>query len=144
MILSLIAVDVIKRHLERTGKLEKVWLLLIINLLMVITLFLFAIANEFFIASSLYIVFYTVRRINQPIYRAWLNEYIETKVRATVLSFYGQLDSLGQIIGGPIIGYITLRTSISFGIMISSFILSPVLILYLFFIIKVKKDDTMV
>jgi MFS transporter, DHA3 family, tetracycline resistance protein len=141
MILSILAVEVIKRRLNRTGKLQKVWLLLIINLLMVITLFLFAITQKFVLSSGLFISFNIVRRINQPVYRAWLNQHIDSKIRATVLSTYGQLDSLGQIIGGPILGYIALKTSISFGIGIAAVILSPVLILYLVFIRKVSRDD---
>jgi MFS transporter, DHA3 family, tetracycline resistance protein len=144
MISSIVAVEIIKRRLVKTGKLQKVWLLLIINLLMILTLFLFAITRQFVLASGLFISFNIVRRINQPVYRAWLNQHIESRIRATVLSAYGQLDSLGQIIGGPILGYVALKTSVSFGIGVAAVILSPVLILYLVFIRKVSLDDQIV
>ncbi len=141
MLLSILAVVYIKWRLQKSGKLEKVWLLFVINLLMVFALFFFAITKEIVVTASLYIVFYTVRRINQPVYRAWMNEHITSSIRATVLSTYGQLDSIGQVISGPIIGAIALNTSISFGIVISSILLSPVIIIYLYFIMKVRKNE---
>ncbi len=143
MSLSIIAVQYIKKRLARTNKLDRVWLLFIINLLMVVTLFSFAMTKHFYISASLYIIFYTVRRINRPIYRAWMNEYIPSNIRATVLSSYGQLDSIGQIIGGPIIGLIAVNTSYSFGILFASILLTPVVFIYLYFIkrvIKYKED----
>lgn len=33
----------------------------------------------------------------------WVNQHIESRVRATVLSMTSQLDSFGQIVGGPIV-----------------------------------------
>jgi len=141
MLLSIVTVEYIKRRLQKTQKLEQVWLLFIINILMVFTLFSFAITKQFFVAASLYILFYTVRRVNQPIYKAWMNAYIPSQIRATVLSSYGQIDSIGQIIGGPIIGLIALYTSISFGILFASILLSPVIIIYIYLIIQVREKE---
>lgn len=140
LFLSILAVEYIKRQLKNTKKLKKVWLLFIINILMFITLLLFSLSGQFYISASLYISFYIVRRINQPVYRAWINQYIEPNIRATVLSTYGQLDSLGQIIGGPIIGYIALKTNTSIGLLVSALIFAPVLIIYLYFIKKIKNN----
>ncbi len=138
LFLSIIAVEYIKRQLKRTKQMNKVWLLFIINILMFITLLLFSLAGQFYISASLYISFYIVRKINQPVYRAWINQNIEPNIRATVLSTYGQLDSLGQIIGGPIIGYIALKTSTSIGLLVSAIIFAPVIVIYLYFIKKTR------
>jgi DHA3 family tetracycline resistance protein-like MFS transporter len=39
------------------------------------------------------------------------------------------MDALGQIIGGPIIGFIALKASVPMAILVAAVILSPVIIL---------------
>lgn len=132
MVTSIIAVEYIKRKLNKTGRLHKVWLLIIINFMMVVGIVLFGLAKNFTMAFSSYLTFYILRTTNGPIYRAWLNENIESKIRATVLSSYGQIDSLGQILSGPLIGLIALKTNIATSIVSSGLILFPVIVLYLY------------
>jgi DHA3 family tetracycline resistance protein-like MFS transporter len=132
MITSIIAVEYIKRKLESTGKLQKVWLLIAINFIMVMSIVAFGLSKNFTMAFSSYLTFYILRTTNGPIYRAWLNENIESQVRATVLSTYGQIDALGQILSGPIIGFIALKTNMAVAVIASGLILSPVIILYLY------------
>ncbi len=141
MVTSIITVEYIKRRLEKTGKLQKVWLLIGINLVMVLSILAFGMAGNFPMAFSTYLTFYIVRVTNGPIYRAWLNENVESKVRATVLSTYGQIDALGQIISGPIVGFIAFKTNMAVAIIASGLILSPVLILYLYLYKKVKAES---
>lgn len=142
MVISIIVVEYIKRKLDRTGKLQKVWLLIVINFVMVVSIILFGLAKNFTMAFSSYLTFYVLRTTNSPIYRAWLNENIESKVRATVLSTYGQIDSLGQILSGPIVGYIALRTNTSISIITSGIILTPVVVLYFFLLKRAKAEQT--
>ncbi|MBH1940757.1 MFS transporter [Mobilitalea sibirica] len=140
MILSILSVEYIKRVLKKTGKLQKVWLLTGVNLFMVAAIIVFAFAGNFSVALSSYLMFYILRRINDPIFSAWKNRNLKSEVRATVLSTYGQLDALGQIIGGPVIGFIALKASISVAIFISSIFLVPILGLYL---LAIKKHRDM-
>jgi len=42
------------------------------------------------------------------------------------------MDALGQIVGGPIIGFIALKTSIATAIVVSATILSPVIVLLVY------------
>ncbi len=143
MLVSIIVVEFIKKGLKTNGRLERLWLLFLINILMVLTLFFFAITKQFIITSCLYVTFYTVRKINQPIYKALMNEYIPSEIRATTISTFGIIDSIGQIIGGPIIGLIALKTSIAKGIITSSIMLIPVIFIYLSFIRKIIKKPSM-
>ncbi|WP_425449218.1 MFS transporter [Dethiothermospora halolimnae] len=138
MILSIIAVEYIKRKMNKEGELKRVWILLIINIVMVLSIILLALSRNFSLAFSMYLTFYIVRTTNGPIYGVLLNKNIKSQVRATVISTYGQLDALGQIIGGPIIGLIALKTSIPFAMIISGVILSPVIALYLYVFFKAK------
>lgn len=137
MVTSIIAVEYIKRKLEKTGKLQKVWLLIAINSAMVLSIIGFGLAGNFTMAFSAYLTFYILRITNGPIYRAWLNENIESKVRATVLSTYGQIDALGQILSGPIIGFVALKFGLGLSIVTSGLILAPVVALYLYLLRKV-------
>ena len=77
--------------------------------------------------------------INEPIFSAWLNGHIDDKARSTVLSINGQINSLGQILGGPIIGIIATNISVSMGIACTSLLVTPVLVLYIVAMIMDKK-----
>lgn len=132
MLLSILAVQYVKKRMERTGSLERVGVLTIMNVIMVITIILFGLSGKFGMALSMYFIFYIIRTTNGPIFRAWMNRNIKSEVRATVLSTYGQIDSMGQIIGGPLIGFIALKTSISTAIITSGVILSPIIFLLIY------------
>ncbi len=138
MLLSIAAVEYIKRRLEKTGELDRVWLLTLINIFMVAALIAFGMSGNFTTALSIYLGFYILRTTNGPIYSAWRNKNIKSEVRATVISTYGQIDALGQIIGGPIIGFIALKTSTPLAIVMSGIILSPVIALFIYGAKKLK------
>lgn len=131
MILSIIGVRIIERKSENSGKIQKIRFLVILNILLVVSIISFGFSGRFTLAVMVYWAAYIIRTANSPIYRAWINENLESRVRATVLSTIGQFDALGQILGGPIIGYIALKLSISKAIVIAGVILSPVVLLFL-------------
>jgi DHA3 family tetracycline resistance protein-like MFS transporter len=66
----------------------------------------------------------------QPIQAAWLNRLIASEARATVLSMNSQVDAVGQIAGGPPLGVLANRTSVSAALVTSAVILSPVVLIY--------------
>jgi DHA3 family tetracycline resistance protein-like MFS transporter len=137
-ILGIIAVEIVKRRMEKTGKMDRMWVLVIVNMLLIGSLFAFGLSGNFAFGFAAYLAVSTFRRINEPIYRAWMNQGIESNVRATVLSTMGQIDAFGQIIGGVIIGFIAMQISISAGIVAGALILCPVLLLYILAINKNK------
>ena len=59
--------------------------------------------------------------------------------KGDVLSINGQINSLGQILGGPIIGIIATNISVSMGIACTSLLVTPVLVLYIVAMIMDKK-----
>ena len=129
MLLSIVSVEYIKRRMKKSGELDRVWILTLINGFKVVSMIIFGLSGKFSLALISYLLFYTLRTANGPLYRAWRNKNIKSEVRATVISTYGQMDALGQIIGGPLIGLIALKTSISTAIVVAALILSPVIIL---------------
>ena len=129
MVLSILAVEYLKRGMKKTGKLQNVWILTLINFLMVIAILFFGLSGNFTLGLSTYLMFFILRKTNQPIFDAWRNKHIKSEVRATVLSTFGQMDALGQVIGGPVLGLIALKLSIPAAIVGSGIILAPIVIL---------------
>jgi MFS transporter, DHA3 family, tetracycline resistance protein len=59
-----------------------------------------------------------------PLYEAWVNQRLDSSVRATVLSMSGQVDAIGQVAGGPFVGLVG-NASIRLALTISAGLLSP-------------------
>jgi DHA3 family tetracycline resistance protein-like MFS transporter len=70
------------------------------------------------------------RRLLEPLYGAWLNQGIDPRYRATVLSMRGQVDAFGQIAGGPFIGLVGTWVSLPAALVASGLILLPALPLF--------------
>jgi len=108
-------------------------LLVAINAAFILSIAAFALAGSFSAALGCYLAMSLLRRTNGPLRRAWVNRAIpSSQVRATVLSMAGQLDSLGQMIGGPIIGWIALSSGVPTAILGAAVILLPIPLLYAF------------
>jgi DHA3 family tetracycline resistance protein-like MFS transporter len=98
--------------------------------LMVISIVIFALTGNFLVAVLALMLFATFRSVTYPLTNAWLNRYIPSQVRATVLSMTSQLDALGQAAGGPIVGLLGNLFSVRTAILSAAGILSPTVLLY--------------
>lgn len=139
MILNAIVMHFMAKKLKDDDKNQNGKLLLCINIFYISFMFIFAITKSFNLMLIAYLATSTFRTINEPIFSAWLNGHIDDKARATVLSINGQINSLGQILGGPIIGIIATNISVSMGIACTSLLVTPVLVLYIVAMIMDKK-----
>jgi DHA3 family tetracycline resistance protein-like MFS transporter len=72
-----------------------------------------------------------VRRVALPIASAWVNLGLTPDVRATVHSMNAQADALGQIAGGPLLGWLALASGTRWAMFAVAAILAPSLYLYL-------------
>lgn len=68
--------------------------------------------------------------ITAPMYQAWLNQQLESKSRATVLSIMGQGNAVGQGLGGPFVGVIATRYYIRTALVLGAMLLLPAVVLY--------------
>ena len=93
-------------------------------------LVVFGLASGFTMALLSYGTVAIVRKTMQPLYNAWINRGIPSEVRATVLSTYGQMDAVGQLIGGPIVGAAANRFGLRAAFVLAGILLTPVLALY--------------
>ncbi|GIO26554.1 MFS transporter [Ornithinibacillus bavariensis] len=87
-----------------------------------------------------YMLIQICRHTMEPLVDVWLNQLIvDSKTRASFFSVKGQIDAIGQISGGPVIGLIATKLAIRTAFVCCAILLSPVLVLY-YLIVKKDKD----
>ena len=101
-----------------------------INAGMIVALFAFGLSPNFVIAVVAYWAFWLLRQTHNPLHTTWVNQRLNPQVRATVNSMSAQMDALGQMLGGPIVGAIGTAFSLRAALLSSATILSPVLALF--------------
>ena len=138
MLLSVLATEGVRRFRVQNPNVM-VELLAGISALLTLCLIGFGLAGNFAVALAFYWAVYLLRRVNAPLFAAWLNGYLEPKTRATLFSLNVQTDALGQIAGGPLLGLlanVTLRGAfVGAGVL-----LLPAVFLYLR-LLKVRRTD---
>lgn len=81
-----------------------------------------------------------MRSITSPLLDTMLSNIItDNTIRATSFSIRGQVDSIGQILGGPIVGSFGVIYSIRIALLISAILLSPIILIYKLIIDSYKK-----
>ena len=65
-----------------------------------------------------------------PLETAWVNQSLDSKVRATVISMTSLGDSFGQIFGGPGVGGVGSLFGLRAAMVTAGAILAPILLLY--------------
>lgn len=69
-----------------------------------------------------------LRGISGPLQSTWINQKLDSRVRATIHSMFGQVDAIGQMTSGPTIGLIANALSVKLAISISALLLTPALL----------------
>jgi DHA3 family tetracycline resistance protein-like MFS transporter len=105
--------------------------LLIFNTLLMLCVILFGVVGNFTLAFAFYAASVILRSLNGPLSKAWLNQSLESSSRATVFSMNNQMDAIGQLSGGPILGWVAKSFSISLAFVIAGLFLLPASLLYL-------------
>jgi DHA3 family tetracycline resistance protein-like MFS transporter len=99
--------------------------MLVVTGLISVVMIGFALSPLLFLTLSLYLVIDVLRDLRIPLSTAWINQKLDSKVRATVHSMFGQVDAIGQIAGGPIVAGIAAFGSIIASITASGLLLVP-------------------
>jgi len=129
-LLSLWGTEIVRRTVNFNNQRLMTRALFCINAIGVMGLLVFGLAGNFPLAAAAYMSYGFCRSVSSPIYTTWLTQHIDANVRATVISMSGQIDALGQIVGGPPVGYIGNVFSLRAAMVATSIILSPVLLLF--------------
>ncbi|MGG1679768.1 MFS transporter [Neobacillus sp. NRS-1170] len=101
------------------------------SVLIITSLVGFALSSYLIVFLIFYIIIQVARYVMHPLEDIWLNQMIpDSSTRATFFSVKGQVDAIGQISGGPVIGLIAVNFTIKIAILTCAFLLTPVLVLY--------------
>jgi DHA3 family tetracycline resistance protein-like MFS transporter len=130
MVLSLGAAEIARRRIVTTSHASVARALLGIHAGLIVGVAVFALTSSFPLALAMLWVIDPLRDVKDPLYKAWVNQRLEPRVRATVNSMAGQVDALGQILGGPALGVIAEAFSVGGAILASSILLLPTLLLF--------------
>ena len=130
MPLTLITTEIIRRRKDALQNHKVVRLLQGIYGLIVLSLLIFAWTQNFYIAVLATLMVDTLRGTTFPVTTTWLNQFIDSKVRATVLSMISQVDAVGQMAGGPVVGIIGNLRSIRAALTGSALLLAPTVPLF--------------
>jgi DHA3 family tetracycline resistance protein-like MFS transporter len=125
-ILSLIAAEALKRfHPESLEPGTPTRILATLAAGRVLATILFAVAGTLWLAIGAFWLRGLMMTAFYPIGEAWLNRNIESRTRATVLSFTEQVASAGEIGGGPPLGWVGSRFGVVSAIVMSALIYTP-------------------
>ena len=129
MLGAMIATGQIKHRINLSRMKALTGTLLATSVIIITALLGFSWTGSLGLATALIIVITIVREVNVPIYTAWVNHRLDSSVRATVFSMSGQFDAIGQVLGGPPIGFLARQVSVQAGLTASGLLLVPVLFL---------------
>jgi DHA3 family tetracycline resistance protein-like MFS transporter len=132
LVASIAAVEIARRRIDTETHLGAARTLLVLHVILIGMVVAFALAVSFEMAALSYLVTRIVRRVAMPIASAWINLGLSSDVRATVHSLNSQADALGQIAGGPLLGWLAVAAGSTRPAMLAvAVILAPSLYLYL-------------
>jgi DHA3 family tetracycline resistance protein-like MFS transporter len=121
--------EIIRRRVKMDSGQHLSRALRILTVLLGFGVVIFALSSNFWLAVAAMFLVGSVRGVYGPLRSTWINQGLDSSVRATVLSTISQADAVGQIGGGPVVGWVGtvfgLRAALGFG----ALLLTPILLL---------------
>lgn len=128
--ISLAVTEYVRRRVSMDDQIALARTLIISSVILLLALIVFASAEAFGLALGALWLIGAMRSLTYPLREAWVNQGLNPRVRATVLSMSGQMDAVGQIVGGPVIGLIAQQLGVRVALALGSLLLLPILALY--------------
>ncbi len=130
MLLSLGLAEWLRRYVDTTMPRRLIGALMAMNGLLFLGALLFAGAGNFAMALSAFWLVGAMRAGIDPLFTGWINQFVDSKIRATVLSIHGQSDAIGQVVGGPLIGLLGTWSTLRMALRVGTLLLLPAIGLY--------------
>jgi DHA3 family tetracycline resistance protein-like MFS transporter len=127
---NLCGTEVARRLVDTNSHRAVAWALFAMDGLAVACAAAFAVAGQFALALGVFWLFTAARGPRMPLERIWMNQNLESGMRATVFSMRAQVGTLAEIAGGPILGAIATAFTARAALLAAAAILSPTLLLY--------------
>lgn len=128
-LLSIAALHVVEKRVDTGSPLAIGRAMLGVTGFITLAMVGFALSGFLALTLGLYLVIDVLREIRDPLQTAWVNQKLDSRVRATVHSMFGQVDAVGQIAGGPGVGLVANLVSVTAAITTSGLLLTPALFL---------------
>jgi DHA3 family tetracycline resistance protein-like MFS transporter len=129
-LLIIVAAEIIRRRVRVENHLTAMRALMTLTTMLVISLITFGLAPGITLAILSIWSVSVLRGTSMPLYSAWLNKGLRPATRATVLSIRGQVDAVGQLIGGPVIGAVAMILGLRAAMIGVALLLMPAVFLY--------------
>lgn len=129
LLLGIVAVEVIKKRVDVVKGPGIVNALAVVNVLLIVTTAAFGLTGGFAAAVAAFWLVDLLRYTHLPLFQAWVNRGLESSTRATINSAASQMDGLGQIFGGPVLGAIGAVRSVAAAIVTAAALRIPAVFL---------------
>lgn len=129
LLLGIAAVEIVKKRVDVAGGPGIVHALAIVNVLLVVTTAAFGLTGGFAAAVAAFWLVDLLRYTHLPLFQAWVNRGLEPSTRATINSAVSQMDGLGQIFGGPVLGAVGAVRSVAAAIVTAAALRIPAVFL---------------
>lgn len=127
-----IGIEIVRRCVDTNSQNAVAWALFVVNCLMIASVIGFAVAGQFALALAAFWLFTMAVGPREPLEQAWMNQNLDSSVRATLLSLRGQVNAIAQIVGGPLLGIVATMFATRAALITAGVILSPALLLYVY------------
>jgi DHA3 family tetracycline resistance protein-like MFS transporter len=130
LLLGIIAVEIVRRKVDIDSHVSAAKALAVIDVLLIVAMVAFGATDHFWVGLGLFWVIALLREANDPVFTAWINQGLDPSTRATVNSMWGQADAFGQVLGGPVIGFIAQARAVGTAIIVAGVCRAPALGLF--------------
>ena len=137
-VLTIFAVRYIEKRVDTSSLIAIGRAMFLVTSLISIALFGFALSPLLFLSLGLYLFINVLRNVQEPLQTAWVNQKLDSQVRATIHSMFGQVDAIGQMTGGPIVAGVAAVGSAVASLVTSSLLLTPAM----FFVSRANSEST--
>jgi DHA3 family tetracycline resistance protein-like MFS transporter len=126
-VLTILAVRFVEKRVDSTSPLAIGRTVFLVTGGITAALIGFALSPFLALSLGLYLVISVLRNVQIPLQTGWVNQKLDPQVRATVHSMFGQVDAIGQVMGGPIVAGIAAVGSAIAALVTSGLLLTPAL-----------------
>jgi len=137
-ILYIFTIRFVEKRLDTSSPLAIGRAMFLVTGLITVALVTFAFSPILALAVLSMLTVNILRGVSGPLQSTWINQKLDSRVRATIHSMFGQVDAIGQITSGPTVGLIANALSVKLAVAISGLLLSPAL----FFVRRVNSQPT--
>jgi DHA3 family tetracycline resistance protein-like MFS transporter len=124
-LLTIVAIHFVEKRVDTSSSIAIGRAMLLVTGLISISLIGFALSPLFLLSLGLYLSTNVLRHVAEPLQTAWVNQKLDSKIRATIHSMFGQVDAIGQVMGGPIVAVIAAASSAVTSLVTSGLLLTP-------------------